>query len=74
MLIRILPTEIVKNISTEDELLDQSTIESIYEIRTLKVAVELDGKTIEIHTKNDHGQVYIDSHKIWLKKGTWIAI
>lgn len=71
MKVRILPLEIVKQIETEDNLLELCTLESIYEIRALKVAVELADKDVEIDKQNNLGQIYIDSHEIWLQPNTW---
>lgn len=48
MLITILPQKIVDSISSEDELLDLSVGESIYVIRALKAAVELNAKVVNV--------------------------
>lgn len=74
MKIRILPLKIVESIQTEDSLLDQSIIESIYEIRALKVAIELANKDVEVTKTNTVGQVFIDSHDIWLRPDTFVEL
>lgn len=74
MKIKILPQAVVDITQSEDELLDCSVIESIYEIRTLKAAIELADKEIEITKTNGCGQVFLDSHDIWLKAGTFVEL
>lgn len=64
--IKIIPSAILAGLASEDTLLDQSKMESIYAIRKLRVAMELVGQTIEITKTNSSDQVYIDSHEIWL--------
>ena len=71
MKVRLMPLEIANQVDTEDNLLDQSKMESIYEIRALKAAIELAGLEVEITQTNDNGQIFIDSHEIWLKPNTW---
>lgn len=74
MKIKILPQTIVDSTQSEDKLLDCSVIESIYEIRALKAAIELADKEIEITKSNGSGQVFLDSHDIWLKPGTFVEL
>lgn len=74
MNIKLIPEKISSTTASEEELLDLSKIESIYEIRALRAAIDLEGFEIEVTKTNDRGQVYIDSHEIWLKPGTWLEI
>jgi hypothetical protein len=74
MKIRILPLKVAESIESEENLADLSVLESIYEIRALKAAIELSDKEIEITEVNDLGQVYIDSHEIWLRPDTFIEL
>jgi hypothetical protein len=74
MLITILPQKIVDSISSEDELLDLSAGESIYVIRALKAAVELNAKVVNVDKINEAGQVYLESHQIWINADSWVEV
>lgn len=74
MKVRLIPLEIALRIETEENLIDQSKMDSIYEIRALKAAIELEGKDVEVTKVNDSGQVFIESHQIWLQPNTWIKV
>jgi hypothetical protein len=74
MKIRILPLKVAEKIISEDELLELSTIESIYQIRALKAAIELANQNVEITKTNTVGQVFIESHDIWLQPKTFIEV
>lgn len=49
---------------SEDELLDLSKIESIYQIRALKACLEFQGEIIEVKKINDYSQAWIEKHQI----------
>lgn len=70
MIISIIPEKIAEGITSEDELLGSSTIESIYQIRKLRAAIQLDGKSFSA-TINTGGQAYIDTHEIWIDEGEY---
>ena len=74
MKIKIIPLKVVEAIESEEMLADLSVLESIYEIRVLKAAIELADKEIEITQMNSYGQVYLESHSIFLKSNTFIEI
>lgn len=52
------------SLESEDELLDLSIMESIYNIRALKACLEFQGKIIEVKKVSDHGQALIEKHQI----------
>lgn len=74
MRIKILPENILQNVASEDMLLDQSHMESIYEIRRLKVAVAFSNEVIEVEKTNDCGQVYIEQFAIWINADEYLKV
>ena len=77
MKIKLLPLSIAKNVQSEESLSEQSTLESIYEIRALVAAIELNDTVVEIDEStecNGHGQVYLKQYEIWLKPNTWVEV
>lgn len=67
--IRILPLEISNSVKSDEELGDLSIVDCIYEIRRLRVAIDVG--QVEITKMNKYGQVYIDSHEIWIDDFMW---
>jgi hypothetical protein len=57
---------ILDNLQSEDDLFDSSTIEAIYEIRTLKALLNFGEDIIEVESINDHGQAYVKDFDIWM--------
>ena len=70
MIIRILPKEIVRQSPSEEHLLEDNILDVIYELRAHKAAIELADTDIEV-TSNASGQVFIATHDIWIRPGTW---
>ena len=66
MKIKIIPEQVSEEIDSEEELIDQSKWDIIYEIRALKAAIEL--RDVEIEIGEDQytsaGQVFIASHNL----------
>lgn len=74
MKIQILPEQILENSASEEELLDQSTLESIYEIRRLKVALMFGNKTLEVSQTNSVNQVFIEELSIWIHSDEYTVV
>ena len=69
MKIKLNSGNLLKNLPTEEELLEQSKLESLYAIRSLKSLVESQENGFVIATEtNQHGQAYIESQGIWINK------
>ena len=69
MEVRIKAHNLLKNLPTEEQLLGQSIMESLYAIRSLKALAESQENGFIIATKtNQHGQAYIESQEIWINK------
>lgn len=67
--------EIIKNLPTEEELLNLSTIEAIYVIRKLKALTEsCSVGCVEVNKKsNTHGQKFSEKFQIWFNKNEIIS-
>jgi len=76
MIIRLIPEKIIECIPSDEELSDQSIMESIYVIRKLKALAESQEiGFIEVDpTKESDGQRYSDKFEIWFRVGTFIII
>ncbi len=75
MKVELLKDNIIKNIDTEDNLLDSSKLESIYEIRKLKGLVEsLNEGFIEVDKVNKHGQAFSSQFEIWFNKDEYNSL
>lgn len=74
MKVKILAEKILENAQKEEDLLDQSIIESIYEIRRLKVALIYGNQIIDIEQSNNHNQIYINSLEIWINENEYQKI
>jgi len=76
MKIEILYKKVLENISSEEELLGTSTLESIYEIRKLKALAHslAEGGLFVDAQINEHGQIFIDKYEIWLNSNEWIRV
>jgi hypothetical protein len=73
MKIELLPKEISKYTPSENQIFDESTEEAVYYIRALRAGIDLCGETIEISPEqhNSFGQVFIESHDIWISNTCW---
>lgn len=74
MKVKILVDAILENSQSEEDLLEYSTIESIYEIRRLKTALMFRDKMINVEQVNNSGQIYIEATQIWINKGEYIQV
>lgn len=54
------------SLESEEELLEASKMESIYNIRALKACLEFQDQTIEVKEVNDYGQALIEKHQIYV--------
>jgi hypothetical protein len=61
---------VLRNLPTEEQLLDQSMMESIYVIRKLKALLESEFRgDIEVSNEpNSSGQHYSKEFKVWFNK------
>lgn len=75
MKIKILPQAIVAGIPSEDELADHSLMESLYCIRSLKVAAFYGSDTVvEVSKINSSGQVFIEDFDIWINQNEYQVV
>lgn len=76
MIIKLLPKAISASVSPEEQLADNSILESIYEIRKLRAAIDLADKEINIGPlDNTHsGSVFLESHDIWISGSMWVEV
>lgn len=74
MKIKILSEKILANTASEEELLDHSTMESIYEIRRLKVALMFGHQTVEVNQINSSNQVFIEDLSIWINSDEYTIV
>lgn len=73
MKIKLLPQQIMSNIRSEDELLDNgSVMESIYVIRKLKAALYFGTADISVSQKNSFDQVFVAAFDIWFSKDEYV--
>lgn len=67
MQVKILIKKEIQELHTEEQLLDMSTTESLYQIRKLKAIVHQQmGKTIIANCKNNSNQYYLPDFNIWM--------
>lgn len=69
--VRLKPEAIVAQTESEEDLADQSVMESFYAIRALKAAAKYGTMPIEVklHAKCD--QIWIDEFDIWLRSNEY---
>lgn len=77
MKVKIIPEKFLENAQSEENLLDLSKLESIYEIRRLKVAIKYAHQVVEIDEAketNKDGQIFIKEYEIWINKNEYMQI
>ncbi|CAL9964014.1 hypothetical protein VPHD479_0085 [Vibrio phage D479] len=71
IVVRLKPEAIVDQIESEDELAEQSIMESLYAIRALKAAAKYGTLPIEVKLHATSDQVWIEEFQIWLQSNEY---
>lgn len=64
--VKINTEKTIDSFYSEDELLDLSKMEAIYNIRALKACLEFKDKIIEVEKVSEYGQALIEKHQIYV--------
>lgn len=74
MLVKLLPAKIVEKSDREEQLADESVMESIYIIRKLRAALHYGNESVELETNDDDTQVYSKEFMIWFSKDEFVKV